>query len=328
MLDIMRKHASSWLIKVILGAIIITFIFFFGYSSYRKGMRGGRVGAEGGVVAKVNGTPVSAAEYEFFFDRNFERMKAQFEGKEIPAFVRQIAESQTLQMLVGREIQLQQADALGIVIPDDELADTIREGQAAQAGGEFDPVAYRHQFLPSFRQRFNMDYEQFVRQDLRLGAFQELFAAVDRKPADAQDEKPKETVWTFETVAIDAGDEGRALADKLASAAPAEWPKILKSAKLELKKVGPIRIEERTQLLGGKATLADYQAVFALTRERPAVAKPLEIEGKLHLVRLVERAEREAKVPPHEMGGFFAAWMEKLLAKAKVENYLKKEQQQ
>ena len=328
MLDIMRKHASSWLIKVILGAIIITFIFFFGYSSYRKGMRGSRVGAEGGVVAKVDGIPVSAAEYEFFFDRIFERIKAQFEGKEIPAFVRQIAESQTLQQLVASEVQLQQADALGIVIPDDELADTIREAQAVQAGGEFDPVVYRHRFLPYFRQRFNMDYEQFVRQDLRLGAFQELFAAVDRKPADAEAAKPKVTVWTFESVTLDANDTNRQLADRLAATPPAEWAKILRPAKLEIKKVGPIRLAERSQLLGGTATLDDYRAVFTLTRERPALQKPLDIGGKLHMVRLVERTERDAKETPPEIGGFFTAWMEKLLAKAKVENYLKKEQQQ
>ena len=31
MLSLMRKHAGSWMIKVILGAIVVTFVFWGGY---------------------------------------------------------------------------------------------------------------------------------------------------------------------------------------------------------------------------------------------------------------------------------------------------------
>ena len=337
MLDIMRKHASSWLIKVILGAIIITFIFFFGYSSYRKGSRGGRVGAEGRVAAEVNGVPVSASEFDFFFSRNLEQVKAQFEGKEIPPFVRQIAESSTMRQIVGREVMLQQADSLGLVVPDEMLADTIRDVQAAQAGGEFDPIAYRHEFLPYFRNRFGMDYEEFVRQDLRIGALQELFKGIEAAPHGSAEGAPASTTWTFEAVAIDpkALVESKAVlseadapdfAQKLAAAEPRSWQKILGPAKLEAKKVGPVRISERAKLLGGSGTMADYEAIFSLTEEAP-VSKPIEAGGQIHVVKLVERIQSVPKDEPAALSGsFFDQWMGKVLAKAKVHDYMAKEQ--
>lgn len=337
MLDIMRRHASSWFIKFILGAIIVTFIFFFGYSSYRKGMRGGRVGAQGQIAASVNGIPISEQEFEFFFNNTFERMKSSFAGKEIPDFARKLAESSTLQQLVGREIALQLADELGIVIPDAMLADTIRDAQTAQQGGEFDPIAYRHQFLPYFRNRFGMDYEQFVRQDLRLTALETLLNGVDRSAA----ESPKEpsTAWTFESVLIDPQTlvESKAIADaaaakplaeKLALTPSKEWPAFLKPLKINATKVGPFTLAERTKLLDGKGRLEDYEKIFAMTPEHAIVDAPIELDGKLYVLRLVNRQDNatpsNTAVPPGE--GFWGEWMGKLLAKAKVKNYREQEQ--
>lgn len=324
MLDLMRRHASSWLIKVILGAIIVSFVFFFGYSSYRKGMRGGRVGAQGAAVAKVNGTPVSESEFEFFFDRNFERMKQSFGGKEIPAFVRQLAEGSTLQQLVGREVALQLADGLGIAVSDAELADTIRQSQAAQMGGEFDPIAYRHTFLPSFRSRHGMDFEQFVRQDLRLSALQDLLSSADRTPLPGDGGRPSAT-WAFETITVEGGE--RPQAERIIATPPKEWPRLLKAMKLEAKKTGPLSIADRSKLLDGKGTLSHDEAIFSLTPSHPVLDHPLDIDGKWVVVRLVERREgggQKKDEPPPPAEGLFQEWMGKLLAKAKVQNYLEK----
>lgn len=338
MLDLMRKHASSWLIKVILGAIIISFVFFFGYSSYQKGSKSGRIGAKGGAVARINGTPISESEFVYFFDRNFEQMKRSFQGTEIPEFARTMAEQSTLQQLVSREVALQLADGLGIAIPDQELANTIRDIQAGQMGGEFDAIAYRHTFLPSFHSRYGMDFEQFVRQDLRLGALQELFAEVDRQPPEDLAAPRDRITWTFQTVTIDpkALLESKAIpeeaaaqeiASRLLATDPKEWQKILKPLKLEAKKVGPLSLAERRQLFEGKAQTEEYEAIFSLTPDEPALTEPLERDGKIFVVRLSERQEKkeQGQKPTPPASGFFQEWMGKLLAKAKVQDYLKKE---
>ena len=338
MLDIMRKHASSWLIKLILGAIIISFIFFFGYSSFRKGGSDSRVGAEGGVALKVNDMAVSMSEFKFFFDRNFDRIKSQFQGAEIPEFARKLAESTTIQQLIGREIMLQQADSLGLVITDEELADAIRDGQAAQSGGEFDPISYRHEFLPYFRQRYNMDYERFVRQDMRMGALQQLFSGVDSSPQASEALPPEEGLFTFEAVvlvpeelvkskAAGSEEDARNFADRLARAAAGEWKKMLSDAKLSSEKIGPIRVSERKKLLGGMGSFEQHREIFSLTKDKP-VAGPYEIDGKLVVVRFLERGPSvsDPSASPSR-AVFFDEWMGKLMANAKVHNYMAEDQE-
>ena len=54
MLRLMRKQAGSWLIKILLGAIVIVFVFW-GVGSFRE-QRGGR-------VALVNGDQITQDEY-------------------------------------------------------------------------------------------------------------------------------------------------------------------------------------------------------------------------------------------------------------------------
>ena len=55
MLDVMRKHARNWLMKTILGIIIVVFVFYFG-------SMGGRDRAER--VAMIDGKPIVYAEFQ------------------------------------------------------------------------------------------------------------------------------------------------------------------------------------------------------------------------------------------------------------------------
>lgn len=334
MLDLMRRHASSWLIKVLLGAIIVTFILFFGYSSFRKGMRGGRVGAGGAIAAEVNGTPISASEYEFFFTGELERLRATLSasGEEQSQLVRNIAKSSVLRQLVSRELALQQADALGLAVSDREVADAIRKVQTAQQGGEFDPVAYRHQFLPLFRNRYGMDYELLMQQDIRLEALQNLLGRIDRDPPVADEERSAR--WTFSVVELDPKElvaakvvkkeeDAKAMADKLISSKLKRWAKILRPLKIKPKAIGPIRLEERLQLFGPAGKAEEYEAVFALSKEHPVVSAPFEREGKLVVVGLAEYQPKGKEPEPEiPLPGIYQEWMSKLQADAKIKSFL------
>lgn len=173
MLDQLRRHASSWIIKVVLGAIILTFVLFFGYSAQQGDfMNGGQ-----GVVARVNKTPITENLYELFYDQNYDRAVASFKDTPVPDVVRQMVRQQTLRQLIFRTVSLEEAARLGVVASDQKLADEIVLNQRNERG-EFDPVAYRHQFLPSFQQRFHVSYEDLVREDLTLQAFRSLFTNV------------------------------------------------------------------------------------------------------------------------------------------------------
>jgi len=91
--------------------------------------------------------------------------------------------------------------------------------------------------------------------------------------------------------------------------------------------VGPLTIADRQRLFDGMGKLDDYMAVFPLTKERPLIAEPIEIGSKLYLVYLLDRSEKSAlakdPVSPEEesKGAFLSQWLEKSIAKAKVQDY-------
>ena len=64
MLNIIREHSDSWLVKSILWMIVFAFI---GTIFYSWGM-GGATSSSGGVVATVDGSNISKAEYERTFN--------------------------------------------------------------------------------------------------------------------------------------------------------------------------------------------------------------------------------------------------------------------
>lgn len=336
MLDVLRKHARSWLIKVILGAIIITFVFFFGYSSYRKGMRGGRSGATGDIAIKVNGIPISFQEFELFLVRNLEQIKSSFRDKEVPDFARKIAQSTTFEQLVRREVALQEADELGLKITDLNLAQVIRQSQSSKEGQEFDPIAYRHRFLPYFKNRYGLDYEQFVRQDLRLSALASLLEDLGPEAPFGGDDKAGTTKWTFEVVTLDpkalveskaigTEEEAKTQADKLARSDPRHWAKLLRHLKVTPQKIGPIVLRARRQLMGGSGTIEDYTKIFALDKDHPVIGTPIERDSKFYVVRLIEKTETQDKdAPTPPTGDFFETWISKLANKAKVQSFLEK----
>ncbi len=339
MLDTMRRHASSWLIRIAFGVIIIVFIFFFGYSSYQKGSRGGRGGGSGEVALTVGGQPVSFSEFDYFLKRNLEQIKQTFKDAPPNDFIDKYAESSTIRQLVNREVALEQADALGLLVPDAELADTIRKLQAKGRGGDFDAVAYRHQFLPFFKNTYGMDFESFVRQDLIISSLQSLFDRVGAATPGAADEpaeKEKQSTWTFEVVALD----GKALVDAksfsseeevkreakgILSRDPREWKKELSKLKIEPKKVGPLKIADRRTLFDGAGKFDDYKSLFTLSKEHPVISEPIEIGSKLYLARLIERSEKGVDSKEEETkGSFLSDWLGQVAAKAKIQNFMEK----
>ena len=69
MLNLMRKNAGTWLIKILLGAIVLVFVFW-GVGSFRD--RGA------GLVASVNGDPIMIEEYNETYNRLLEQIKQRY----------------------------------------------------------------------------------------------------------------------------------------------------------------------------------------------------------------------------------------------------------
>jgi hypothetical protein len=331
MLDILRRHASSWLIKFILGAIIISFAFFFGYNRMTRARRAvkGTVPGGGEVVAMVNGVEISDSEFRFFFDRNFERLKNSFKGDSMPESIRKLAESMTLQQLIQRELMLQTASNLGITISDEQLASTIRKNPELIKDGEFDPIFYRHQFLPYFENHFGINYEEFVRQDLAIQALETIFAGME---TGTPTEKEK-TVWTFDVVSLNpkkliedkvvgSEEEAKKLADSFISR-PKEWKQLAKRSHAEIKTVGPITIAERGKLLSGSGTFEDFEKIFALNESHPSTL--IEHGDNTFPIMFVQKKSSPETAAQARTQDFLGTWLQHKMTTAKIQTYLKGE---
>lgn len=332
MLDLMRKHASSWMIKLILGAIIVSFVLFFGWSQISRSRRGPGGLPEGHPVAKVNKTPISADIFGFYLGRNLERLEETFKGQAIPESFQNFAKMLTLQQLIRRQILLNTISDLGVYVPDEELADVIRKDIAAMRGGEFDPIFYRHQFLPYFENRYGLDYETLMRQDIMIGMMESLFLNMASVPEDEKEDM----LFTFEIVNINpeklteqkiVADENEALnlAQSFISTPSNKWKDLAKKNKIDIEKVGPLKISERERIFGRRGNFEDYEEVFTLTKEKPIIKSPLKHGDTIFVVRLVDKKASPAKDEKKTGENFLNKWVEREMADAKIVNYLQTE---
>jgi peptidyl-prolyl cis-trans isomerase D len=135
MLSLMRKHAGSWLIKVILGVIVVVFIFW-GVGSYRA--------QRGNQVAVVNGATISLEAYRSAYNQLMEQYRKQFGNALDEKLLKTLdLKRQALDQLINRELVLQQANRIDLRVTKEELGRAIQKIAAFQLNGQFDPRRYQ-----------------------------------------------------------------------------------------------------------------------------------------------------------------------------------------
>jgi len=136
MLELMRNQAQSWIAKVILGGIALSF-GLWGVGDYF-------MGSHVAYVAEVDGKPITDGEFAQTYDRNLNTYRAML-GKQ---FSKTLAEqlglkNDTLQTMVNRKLMLDEAAQMGLVASDAALLSYVQNNPAFQEAGVFDPQRYR-----------------------------------------------------------------------------------------------------------------------------------------------------------------------------------------
>lgn len=135
MLGLMRKHATSWLIKVACFAIVIVFIFWGGYSYTEK---------KASRVAVVNGSYIGLREYQSMYSNLVEQMRRQFGRQFSSELVETLnLKGQALDRLISRRLILAEAGMLKFDVSREELQNAIVSYPAFQTSGRFDPLRYQ-----------------------------------------------------------------------------------------------------------------------------------------------------------------------------------------
>ena len=136
MLRFMRQQAGNWLIKVLLGAIVIVFIFW-GVGSFRA-QRGGR-------VALVNGDQITLDDYREAYNNLIEQLRERFGNNLNEDMIKMLqVKKQALNQLIDKKLLVQEARRFKFRVSDKELADTIMEIGAFQRAGVFDNRLYQN----------------------------------------------------------------------------------------------------------------------------------------------------------------------------------------
>jgi peptidyl-prolyl cis-trans isomerase D len=134
MLHLMRKHAGSWMIKIILFAIVVVFVFWgVGSMRSRKANR----------VADINGEIISQDMYQQAYYRLLENYRRIYGDQYNDALLKMLRPNETvLNQLVNTVVMLQEAERLGIGVGEEELASSIRQIPDFQNNGAFDYRRY------------------------------------------------------------------------------------------------------------------------------------------------------------------------------------------
>ncbi len=137
MLNFIREKIQGWIAWVIVGLLIIPFALW-GINEY--------FGTGGGLVAAtVNGTEIDQREFQQAFYEQRSRMQemlgSQYDSRVFDPQLRQ----RVINELVERELLLQNAEAMGYRVSDENVAATIRSFEVFQENGVFSPELYRQQ---------------------------------------------------------------------------------------------------------------------------------------------------------------------------------------
>ena len=132
MLNVLRKQAGSWVVKVLLMLLVVSFAVwgigdvFFG-------------GGQNPTVAKVGDTEISTGELSEAFNRSLSNLQRRL-GTTIDReqAIQLGLMQQALQDLITRRLVALQARDMGITVADDTLRRLITEDPAFQSAGQFD----------------------------------------------------------------------------------------------------------------------------------------------------------------------------------------------
>lgn len=154
----MRKNAKSFVVKFVFGVIIVVFSFWGVGSMKARQMT---------VAATVNGKSIERKTLDNSFRDLWRRYQEQAKGQFNPdeARSRQIKQ-EALNGLVDRQLLLEQAALLGLMVDDKELQQRIASLPAFQKDGRFDQESYRRAL--SFNRLTPAQFEAGYQEDILL----------------------------------------------------------------------------------------------------------------------------------------------------------------
>jgi len=134
MLDFMRKHAQSWMIKAALGAVVVVFIFW--------GIWAPREGRQRELI-KIGPYIITVTEARNYYQNMRDRYQSIYGERFNEDMAKKLnLKERAVKDLVNRILLLQEAQRLGLKVAEEEMEASIHSIPAFQKDGIFDQATY------------------------------------------------------------------------------------------------------------------------------------------------------------------------------------------
>lgn len=134
MLDFMRKHAQSWMIKAALGAVVVVFIFW-GIWAPREGRQR--------ELLKIGDHIITVVEAKNYYQNMRDRYQSVYGERFTEEMAKKLnLKERAVKELVNRVLLLQEARRLGLKVTEEEVEASIHSNPAFQKDGLFDKATY------------------------------------------------------------------------------------------------------------------------------------------------------------------------------------------
>lgn len=135
MLELMRKHARNWLVKILLGMVIVVFIFYFGSYSWRR---------QAEAIAIIDGKVIPYVEFQKKYQNLIEAYRQRLGGALTDDILKNLnLKQQAYDSIINQAIILQKAKELNIEVTEEEVKASILSNPAFQRAGVFDEKTYQ-----------------------------------------------------------------------------------------------------------------------------------------------------------------------------------------
>ncbi|MBW2217056.1 MAG: SurA N-terminal domain-containing protein [Deltaproteobacteria bacterium] len=167
LLSLIRKHAQSWLIKVIIFLIAVVFVLYFG--TMRDSDRNAK-------TAMVNGELITTQKYKKAYFDLMDAFQRQYKDLWNDDLIKALnVKNMALDNLISQILIEQEAKRLGLEVTEEEIQNAVLGYSAFQVDGQFDMG--RYQDLLGYKRMTPEEFEEILRQERLSGKFRQFLTS-------------------------------------------------------------------------------------------------------------------------------------------------------
>ena len=136
MLDFFRKNSSSFGIKLIIGAIVLVFVFFGVGTLSQRNVN---------LIAEVDGIPIMRSEFSNQYNSLLNKYSQYYQGN-IPSELQIRIQQESLDTIINRKLMIKEAIEAGFDITELELSKSIQNNPIFMTDNRFDRKKYKDSF--------------------------------------------------------------------------------------------------------------------------------------------------------------------------------------